>query len=266
MADFKLLRRFSCLSVDARLSIECRFSPASMPSLLTPYGVVTVRLSPEQNDVGRVDKEASDRVLPNFARVEANVMSDNDETTCSRVEGDNGSREGTVEPSPMEFRSVEELDDRTGEDKSTTPEAIDAASGAAASISGKFKPNWRASSESRCARASSASTEAIWRTSHLYLPSSRAGSDVFVDTIVYVQVAMAPIQRARMERSGRRGEGARGQGCARASRGAKSKKNELVHGTTSTVDERLAHNDSIRPYCGGRHRVWGLEEREKSGG
>jgi hypothetical protein len=81
MALFKLLRRFSFLSADATLSIDNRFGSTPRPSLWLPYPLGNARLSVEQNEVGRVDKEARERVLPGFARAEAMLMSESDETT-----------------------------------------------------------------------------------------------------------------------------------------------------------------------------------------
>lgn len=78
-----------------------------------------------------------------------------------------------TEPSAREFRPVDDPDERTGEERSTIPEAIEAASGAEASISGTFSPRVRASSISCCARACSASAESKWSTSDRYRCSSR---------------------------------------------------------------------------------------------
>lgn len=161
MADFKLLRRFSFLSADPTLSIDILCGFVALPSFVFPCPLVTVRLSLEQYEVGRVDIEASERVLPGFARSEASVISDSDETTWSSGEetGDVGSWDGVTDPPQIEFRSVEEPDEITGDDRSTTPEAIDAASGAETSMSGMRRPSSCASLESCCARACSASAE-----------------------------------------------------------------------------------------------------------
>lgn len=142
-------------------------------------------------------------MLPGFARAEASVMSDSDETTWSSgsAVGEEGSWDGVMDPSQTEFRSVEDPEDSTGEERSTIPESIEAANGAEASISGTFRPNCRASSESCCARACSASDESSCRTSVRYLSSSRTETDV---ESIYVQVAGAPSQRARMDRRGRK--------------------------------------------------------------
>lgn len=103
MADLMLLRLFSFLSADETLSIDMRFAFAfpARPSLLPPCPLVTVRFSLEQYDVGRVDNDASDRVLPGFARSEASVISDNDETTWSSGTGtgDEVSWDGVTDPS-----------------------------------------------------------------------------------------------------------------------------------------------------------------------
>lgn len=91
MADFRLLRRFSFLSADPTLSIDILCGFVASPSFVFPCPLVTVRLSLEQYEVGRVD--ASERVLPGFARSEASVTSDSDETTWSSGEetGEEGS-------------------------------------------------------------------------------------------------------------------------------------------------------------------------------
>lgn len=126
-----------------------------------------------------MDSEASERVLPGFARSEAIVIEDGDgeEMTWSSGDGEDGSYEGVTEPSAREFRSVDEPDERSGEEeRSTIPEAIEAASGAEASISGTFRPRVCASSKSCCARACSASAESRWRTSVRYCCSSRTGA------------------------------------------------------------------------------------------
>lgn len=177
MADFRLLRRFSFLSPDPTLSIDVLLEFVATPSFAFPCPLVTVRLSLEQYDVGRVDSDASERVLPGFARSEESVISDSDETTWSSGEetGDEGSWDGVTVPPQIEFRSVEEPDETIGEDRSTTPEAIEAARGAETSMSGIRKPSSCASLESCCARACSASAERR-STSARYRSSSRMGS------------------------------------------------------------------------------------------
>lgn len=187
MADFKLLRRFSFLLPDPALRIDVLCGFGADTSFVFPCPLVTVRLSLEQYEVGRVDSEAIERVLPGFASSEASVISDSDETTWSSGDGmgkEDGSWDGVMDPSQMEFRSVEEPDETTGEERSTIPEAIEAASGAETSMSGTLKPRYRASSESCCARACSASAEERSRTSDRYLSSSRMGSPGVVDSIL----------------------------------------------------------------------------------
>lgn len=161
MADFRLLCRFSFLPADPALMVDIRCGFVASPSSGMDCPLVTARLSLEQYEVGRVDCEASERVLPGFARSEASVTSDKDETTWSSGEGtgEDGSWLGVTDPSQTELRSVEEPEDMTGEERSTIPEAIEAASGAETSMSGTLRPSCCASSESRCARACSASAE-----------------------------------------------------------------------------------------------------------
>lgn len=88
--------------------MELRFPLIVSPSWI-PSPALIVRLSPEQNDVGRVDNDASDRVLLSFTRSEENVSCDNDVAIWSSgdgdSDGDDGStdREGVTEPSQVEF-------------------------------------------------------------------------------------------------------------------------------------------------------------------
>lgn len=178
MADFKLLFRFSFLSADPTLSFDILCGFVATPSFVFPCPFVTVRLSLEQYEVGRVDCDASERVLPAFARSDASAISDNDEATWSSAEetGEEGSCDGVTDPPQVEFRSVEEPDEITGGERSTMPEAIEAASGAETSMSGMRNPNSCASVESCCARACSASAEERRSTSDRYLSSSSMGS------------------------------------------------------------------------------------------
>ena len=140
IADLKLLRRLAFLSSDATLRIECRCKLAN--GSLYPGPTRPVLPSLEQNEVGRVDSEASDRVLPVLMRSEESATSDSEETISSSTDGtgEDGSWDGVTEPH-TEFRSVDDPEDRTGEERSTIPEAIEAASGAEAAISGTFRPS-----------------------------------------------------------------------------------------------------------------------------
>lgn len=130
----------------------------------------------EQNEVGRVDSDASDRVLPGLMRSDPSVTFDSDEMIWSSVEGEgeDGSWDGVTEPH-VEFRFVDDPEDRTGEELPSIPEAIEAASGADASISGIFSPSCRASSASCWACASLDSSEGRRRTSRQYWASSKMG-------------------------------------------------------------------------------------------
>src|SRR4051812_4495728 len=113
------------------------------------------------------------------------------------------------------MRSVEEPDERRGEESSSKPDAIEADSGAVASISGIFTPSCRASSASCCARACSASGDERLSTSRRYWASSKIGP---LDSMaIYVQGYGAPSQRAH-----------------KLVRGT-VKRSGLAHGTSSTV-------------------------------
>lgn len=182
-----------------------------------------------------MDKEARDRVLPGFTRCEASVMSDSDETIWSSASGEEEdvSCDGVTDPSRTEFRSVEELEDSTGDERSIIPEAIETASGAEASISCTLIPNCRASSQSCCARACSASDEFSWRTSVRYLSSSRTEPDV-ESISMYRWLGRLASGRAWIGGIGRRF--------------VQRERSGLLHGTS--VDEMKAHNDRIHPFLG----------------